>query len=137
MADVNAISEARRGSDISGRDKIPASSRSLPSSGTMTHAASTSRADMTVIVSLRDACAYVALGEAMSNATGLDTNSADDPIQRILQHSGNSMGVLGGTDQYPVRVLEGVAKANHRRGFDSFQVWIEVRTFIEPAIDRN
>src|SRR2546426_6069885 len=40
MADVNAISEARRGSDISGRDKIPASSRSLPSSGTMTHARS-------------------------------------------------------------------------------------------------
>src|SRR5258705_1046402 len=70
IAVVNSVIAVARSCASSGSPATPKASRFLPIKGILSDASSTTRADITLIVSVRDAWARVALGDALSSATG-------------------------------------------------------------------
>jgi hypothetical protein len=75
VALANATIAACSTLEISGPEAIAAESRFLPSRGTQIDASGIIRPFITVTISVKEAIACVARGDAFSNAIGLPTNS--------------------------------------------------------------
>ena len=112
---VERLAHARL--DLRARDLAVGASTSPRVTGIVTHASRTIRVLITASVSTSDACACVAIGDALSDATGLprQLDARDEPVERVLERAGHAVRVLGAAEEQPVRRADAPPQVEHGR----------------------
>lgn len=114
VASVSASRPDRRAAESSASLTMPSASSARPSRGTVIDAATITRADMTVSVSLSDAHACVARPDALINAIGLYTSSPL-PTTQSSAFFRHPVGVFRTRDQDRIAGLQSAPKRGDRR----------------------